>query len=360
MTQKDSIFKPFITGIRGCACICIMLDHYLGIYKYAQSFSRIPVLDAVLASPCAFLLNETFWLYLFCVISGYLAADRCCSLREVIFRSLHRLGKFAVHILFSYIVIYIICITAGFHNAEMSDLFQCDWFAYFYGDTYTLRDVLTGPYDVLVRGYAKLNNPYWMLGDLYWSSVLIYVLCWMGRQVSDRSYRPGRLPAAAAAVWLCFRVSAVAGACVTGMFACMCEKDCQQDRRCIPYALSAAACLLFLLPESRVSLLFGLLLILIPRWKITERLFSTRTAVSLGRLSWGIYSFHWPLICSAGALIMRYSAVSFSLVHAYLLTFLLIVILTVLLTVFYERTLGRTAVKAEEVFSNMLHRILQI
>ena len=65
----------YINGMKGIACLFIMISHFLGIYKYAQEFSpKFPILDIILNSPISFLVNETYWLYLFFVVSGYLVA----------------------------------------------------------------------------------------------------------------------------------------------------------------------------------------------------------------------------------------------------------------------------------------------
>lgn len=58
-TEKRKDYKNHISGLRGAACVLIMLGHFLGLYKYAQQFvPRFRLMDSILASRFSFLLNE--------------------------------------------------------------------------------------------------------------------------------------------------------------------------------------------------------------------------------------------------------------------------------------------------------------
>ena len=64
--------KKDIDGLKGVACLLIMLGHFSGLYKYAQNCSVIdaPFLRLIPYS----LIAEGFWLRLFYVLSGYLVS----------------------------------------------------------------------------------------------------------------------------------------------------------------------------------------------------------------------------------------------------------------------------------------------
>ena len=52
------------------------------------------------------------------------------------------------------------------------------------------------------------------------------------------------------------------------------------------------------------QLFFLALIVCIPRIKIFNELLSSKVFEFIGIISFGIYSFHWPLYCSIGGLIM--------------------------------------------------------
>ena len=59
----------FIDGIKGIACLFIMIGHFTGIYKYSQEFTpNIVYIDIINNSKFSFIIDELFWLYLFFVI----------------------------------------------------------------------------------------------------------------------------------------------------------------------------------------------------------------------------------------------------------------------------------------------------
>ena len=67
--------KEYLDGIKGILCILIMLGHYFGIYKYAVDAGAIEnSLFLWLKNNSIFrvLFDESFWLFGFFIISGYL------------------------------------------------------------------------------------------------------------------------------------------------------------------------------------------------------------------------------------------------------------------------------------------------
>lgn len=167
----------YINGMKGIACLFIMISHFLGIYKYAQEFSpKFPILDIILNSPISFLVNETYWLYLFFVVSGYLVAkSKIVSVKDFMFKLITRFLRFVFPILFSYLFIYL---PVGFHSSETNNFFLCDWFQKSYTSQYQFIEVILSPVRVLIFGKCDLNSPYWCLKYMFFSSVIIY-LCKM-------------------------------------------------------------------------------------------------------------------------------------------------------------------------------------
>jgi peptidoglycan/LPS O-acetylase OafA/YrhL len=188
LTDRQTIV--YLNGLKGFACLFVMIGHYLGIYKYAQSFNPpIHIIDYLKGSPFSFLIDEGYWLYLFFVVSGYLVAkSKITSIADLISKSISRFLRLAMPILFSYFVIYLIYVTVGFHTAATNYLFQCQWYQGYYTGTYTIKDVLLGPIYVLLLGKSLLNGPYWVLRMMFISSLIIYFLKLILFKLSSSKY----------------------------------------------------------------------------------------------------------------------------------------------------------------------------
>ena len=113
--ERKKGYQNHITGLKGAACVLIMLGHFLGLYKYAQQFEpRFRLIDFILDSRFSFFLNEGYWLYLFFVISGYLIAkSEIKSIKDVIYKIINRFFRFAFPIFFAYLVIFTIYLAAS-------------------------------------------------------------------------------------------------------------------------------------------------------------------------------------------------------------------------------------------------------
>ena len=129
MEKKAFSYKTYITGLKGLACVMVMIGHLLGIFTNAKS---IPIdLQYFLTfrnSKIGFLLDESYWLYLFFIISGYLLAlSRIESLHHLFAKIIQRFLRLGIPILFVYIIVYFIYRTIGFHNSDTSIFFDNVW-----------------------------------------------------------------------------------------------------------------------------------------------------------------------------------------------------------------------------------------
>jgi len=355
--------KHYITGLKGISCVFIMLGHFLGIYKYAEQFlPASSLLDTIYSSRLAFFVNEAFWLYLFFYLSGYLIAkSQVKSIKDVVVKSITRFFRFAFPILFSCLVIYLLYISFGFHNTSTSSLFSCSWFQSYYVGQYSIIDVLRSPIDVLFKGNCALNGPYWVLKDMFFASLFIYILTFIHNILSAK--RPAISFALLVAVALAsISYSNIVFACLLGMLISLCEDAAEFCKKPF-YAIGILLVSLsqYLISDSNVfNIFFVLLIILTPGSRPLDAFLSAKPFRFLGDVSWGIYSFHWPLICSAGSLLIIALQPKTGLLASYAIACAVVGILTLVISIIFRFTFERLSACLTSAIDSLLKRIAPV
>ncbi len=349
----SSGYKPYITGLKGLACVMVMIGHYLGVFVYAE---KLPVDQNIFLawsqSKAGFVLDEEYWLYLFFIISGYLVAvSKIDNARDLFAKYIQRFLRLGLPIMFAYAIVFIIYALVGFRNGETSALFVNTWFQEesFTGD-FPVWKILTSPIDVLILGKESLIAPYWVLRDMFVASLMIYTATYlMSKAFVQKHGGSWLIPLLLLAVSVV--ISLVTDnrfilSCVAGSMLCWCEKNIDTWKKS-PYIYVAILLVLLLtraLNRRYFDLLFFMALILyIPRISFLNRILSSGIAEFTGKISFGIYSFHWPIYCSFGALLMIDFIPRIGLIEAVLLAMLVSCAMTVVLSWLYHITCERFA-----------------
>ena len=350
-----------LNGLKGFACFLVMIGHYLGLYKYAQSFvPSIKTIDVIYNSVFSFLISEGYWLYLFFVVSGYLVSQsKITNVKTLVIKSVNRFLRLAFPILFSYSIIYLIYLTVGFHTAETSALFQCQWFQKYYLDTYSIKHVLISPFEVLLLGKARLNGPYWVLRMMFISSLIIYLIHYLYFKLKASQYESFSFSVLMIiTIFSCF-LSPIITACLAGMLVSFYEKSDITTKPCYAFWFIVIAMAVYFLPDTLNSIIFfAALIVFIPRIRLLNTIFSSKPFQFAGSISWGIYSFHWPIICSVGALSIVGLSTQIGIIEAYTVTFFFVLILTVLLSVCFFYSLERLAASLTKKMNSLLLHLL--
>lgn len=342
--MESKKYYSYITGLKGIACIFIMIGHFLGIYKYSQQFlPGIPLLDTIFNSRVSFLLNEGYWLYLFFFLSGYLVSkSQVKTVADVVTKSVSRFFRLAFPVLFSYLLIYLIYCLFGFHNGQTASLFRCDWFQSYYAEQYSIMHVLRSPIDVLFYGNPILNGPYWVLRDMLIASILIYILKYFYLLLSKKNEAIS-YSVLVIATFATETVSPIITACLIGMLISICEDV--EGILSKPYfsfwAIIIAMSQYYFTDTFVFNVFFVLLILFIPKVRLFDRILSSKPVVFLGNISWGIYSFHWPLICSIGALLIINLQPQTGLLNAFLLACISVAFITLVISVVFYHTFER-------------------
>lgn len=336
--KEKNNYKVHITGIKGFACLMIMVCHFIGIYKYAQSFPiSIGIADKILNSSMRILLDEGYWLYCFFVISGYLLSQKeIVTIRELLKRVFLRFLRFALPIMFAYFVIYLLYLFVGFFNSETIDVFTNYWYQGYYHGDYSIRDVILSPVKVIFQKEPVLNEPYWCLKSMFVGSVLLYGILFVCSRIVKNVRIVYWITIVVAGI--CFLLNTIIFALIVGFIVAWMEKEGRTIIKCQDFAFTMIILAFFIhiMPEQFwKSFFFAIVIFFMPRTKLICNIMSSKVFEFLGKISWGIYSFHWPIICSFGALIIINMS-SKSMVFAYTFSFFFVIVCTILVsTLFY-------------------------
>ena len=298
------------------------------MFVYAE---KIPIdihyFLAIRNSRIGFLLDESYWLYLFFIVSGYLLAfSKIEKFFQLVAKWIQRFFRLGLPILFAYGICYIIYLTIGFHNGETSVFFDNGWYQKAYSCDYSLITVFKSPIDVLILGKSSLNSPYWVLREMFVASLIIYAADYILNKFSQRPI--GRLLTVIGTLFISLLFNHLLDSniivfCVLGAILCWCEKDIHVllEKQWFYFGILVIAL--------AISVLDKALIICVPKIGILNNVFSSKLFEFIGNISFGIYSFHWPLYCSVGGLVIVCLAAQTGLLISIILAMAISFILTI-------------------------------
>ena len=348
MRGRDKLGKQdikYINGLKGLLCFMIMIGHFLGVYKYAESFSdHIWSLDRFLDSFLSFLLDESWWLIAFYVISGYLIyiSSKPNTLMDTIRLSVIRFFRLAVPSFFSCFVIYCIYILIGWHHKETAGIFTNSWLQErFYQGQYSIWNVLRSPVDLFFTADTTFNNPYWTLRWFLYSAICIYILKYLCTKINNKNLCLALV--LAVGTFSFFKCSIIFMNLLGSFCAYVHDKKRAGEKVDRYIAILLMAAMIFHNNVSwniMVAAFWVVVFIYISDLKLLSRFLESKVLIFLGKISWGIYSFHWSILFSIGTYLIIIGSNKVGLLYAYIMSFATCVCLTVVLSIIYNKTFG--------------------
>lgn len=346
----------YINGLKGIACIGIVFGHYSGIYKYAENTIPFPhILLRLFDYPLSILIDEIFWLCFFCVLSGYLVSlSYIPTLMKLFQKVIKRFLRFFIPILGANFIIYLLYLIIGFHNAETSILFSNTWFQELYLQPLTLKLVFKYAFYTILRGGSIFNTPYWMICDLFYSSLLIYT----GLFFENKFFK---------FKWLIYLFELIIGIGLFDYIGFGCVLGAILNKLSInhkishikKYILISLGVFDFILIDGGHRIITSfiknsffnynsywkviyicIILYILNSIKEFQSCLSNKLTNNLNKISFGIYSLHWPIICSISSLAML--LVGFNLA-SYFIIGILTIIITIIGATIYHYTIEKPA-----------------
>lgn len=346
-----------IDGIKGILCFMVMFGHFWNIYRSCQENKLIQnvlfdnITSSFIGSP---ILVATFWLYAFLVISGYLISyTKITSVKDLFLKSVKRFLRFLIPVFGACLFIYVIQETIGFYADDTKCFFQNKWFQKYYVKNLSFISVFTESINALLVGKCQFNNPFWVIKDMFISSILIYFCNYMENIKKYKSYY---------FLILFFSITVyfkhpVISACLLGYVVGKLNTlgNCKITNNTVEFIVIYAAVLIFflsaikqkILPDifnktSLYTLFWGGALILINKTQFIINLFSKPIFLLIGKISFGVYAFHWPVICSVGSLVLIHGIQNeYGVIFTFVVSLVISVIFTIILSIIYHLIVER-------------------
>ncbi len=354
MNKSKKKHIRYINGLKGFACLLIMLGHFAGLYKYAEDASRIssPVLQFI---PDFFtiLLAEKFWLRLFFVISGFLVAEsKVDGAGTFISKVVTRLLRLGIPILGASLMILLIDKLFGMQNRTIQVIVRNSWITKFYDIPLTFIGALEEPIRVLIFGRCRFNTVFWVLKDMFWASILVYFISFVKTAVKKKTAVKGLLIIILIVAFYVTKRDIYGSVLIGAILGYHNNFIVATLKRCNFLSWGS-----FLLPVFSyilgtywafeqafiIDISFAFFIAAIETLKVPNDLFSKLD--KLGDYSFGIYALHWPIFCSIGFLFLERMIGAGDGFGIYCLTILLCCVITLFLAVVFAMTVEKWSAK---------------
>lgn len=345
--QKNQ-YKSYISSLKGFACFFIMMGHYIGLIKYSPDLSeKFTLLNILKTMRLDFLYNESFWLQLFFVASGYLLAQSTIkTMRGFAVKTVMRFLRLGVPIFFANCIIIIFYYFIGFKNSDTKVLFLNNWFQNFYTTDLNFLLLLKSPFDTLLFSRCYFNPTYWVLKDMFIASIAIYVFLYIKSKIkrniiSTLIYL--------ILLFICLKFSNMTFACMTGLGLALCEQTIHKHlNQTASICILTGSFLLYIIlrKEHTIIFFFWNLILLCPKIGWINRFLNLAFLDRVGKFSFGIYVFHWPVICSIGSVIILTLSSKIRFITALFIAIIISIALSIGLAIIFNKTVEKWCSKA--------------
>lgn len=176
--MSDRKRKVWLDNIKLIACLAVFWGHfYNSFYGQLQDQSFLTSADKFLIFLSLhvfnFMFNGSWWVLVFCIISGWLAWKKeIDSIYKLAKTLLHRYLRFVIPVLAANIFVIIISKTIGFHSAEVGKALNNVWLASNYENAPQAAHVLKSA--LLMSN--EFVGPLWVLPYIFIGTCALY--CW--------------------------------------------------------------------------------------------------------------------------------------------------------------------------------------
>lgn len=298
--------KQYISSLKGIACLFVALGHFFGTIKYASGLMDGTAFFTLLNQyRLGFILNESFWLYLFFVVSGYLMANsQVKTVKQVFVRSVTRFLRFALPVFVVCVFIFLFNKIAPFYNRSTTVFFENNWLQSAYSIGFSVRNLLSSSIDILFVGKMVYNSTYWVLRYMMFTSFFIYFLTYVrSKDKTSKFFWPIALLLSIGSL----HINEIFVAGLVGALLCYYEAELKKLFKSKALLVTCGLLALMLCFFQYIIggiAVFSWLIIALPKLTTARKILETKVFNFIGNISFGIYSFHWPVFCSVGCYVI--------------------------------------------------------
>lgn len=362
----------WLDGLKFCAALGILTGHYwCAFYRFCNVKPDLNTFIVMIFNkPLSFAMNGTYFILIFCIMSGYLARQKKInSLKELLITILKRYLRFALSLMTVYLFIYLLSRLFGFYTAEVGDALSNEWLSKYYRTGISLREVIIYAFSLS----PAMNGPLWTLKYIFIGTCIVYVYNYFYMK-----WNPAYINAIAGTMCIAYSLYMIilgeAGlqnrylfsiACVSGI---VLDKIWNATKLSIKWGQFVSTVIMIGildLVNGRHNFWIGLiakyvkvpdfmalntfwffiyafgLLICINGTKWLKNLLGSNLLSQISHLSFQVYIFHWPMICSFSMFLYLHLIHKFS----YTVTFLLNLVITLAAVIAWAKIYGLTVDK---------------
>lgn len=164
----------WIDGLKFIACFIVFLGHYYSAFGFLINTNSL-FIQSVYKIFHAFIFGN-WWVYVFCIISGWLATKRHITyFKDLIYALTNRYVRFVLPIFVANLLVYAIWVMDGFSNYAMGTAYDCEFLMEPYQNQYSLSDVFVS--SLLLDN--RFIGPLWVLRDILIGNCLTYTFIFL-------------------------------------------------------------------------------------------------------------------------------------------------------------------------------------
>ena len=179
--------KYWISLLKFISIFGVFLGHYFGLIKYSNSIDILNSRVEKFIKYFNVLFNESFYMLIFCFISGYLVynyIDRINSIITLIKTILLRYLRLLFPLLLCTVFIYSTYSFFGINSSILSNIFKNKWIE---GNSdFGFVSLFISCFRTIIVSDSTLASPLWMLSYIYRTNLLIYTYVYILTKNNNR------------------------------------------------------------------------------------------------------------------------------------------------------------------------------
>lgn len=200
--------EEYIDGFKGIACMGVFLLHFYDMYSNGITAFQVDhsSMDLVFGRILKPLMDGALLVMMFALVSGWLVSQsQVDDFHQFLSRTLHRYLRFILPIIPLLFLIWVVNRMGLFYAVKASDKYGI----FILKEEYLpeqitfsdgIRQIL---YKILISLDNTWDSPFWMLGGIFWGSIIIYFLTWIRPKLhSDSTWTLLAVAIMAASYWL--------------------------------------------------------------------------------------------------------------------------------------------------------------